>query len=80
MESSCLSQEVANFVKNIGDDLVAMWKPLDEKYSDPAKVVDIVMNTVQNTKTLKDGENKKLAEFINNIKDCYRDFQGLQLE
>lgn len=75
MESTCLSQEVASFVKNIGDDLVAMWKPLDEKYSDPAKVIDIVMNTVQNTKTLKDGENKKLAEFINTSKTATETFK-----
>ena len=35
---SCLSKEAANTVKSIDDDLDAMWKRLDEKYGDPAKV------------------------------------------
>ena len=77
---SCLSKEAANTVKSIDDDLDAMWKRLDEKYGDPAKVVDIIMNDIQNTRNIKDSENRRLIEFVNIIEDGYRDLKRLGLE
>ena len=77
---SCLSKEAASTVKSIDDDLDAMWKRLDEKYGDPAKVVDVIMNGIQNTRNIKDGENRRLIEFINIIEDGYRDLKRLGLE
>ena len=77
---SCLSKEAASTVKSIDDDLGAMWKRLDEKYGDPAKVVDVIMNGIQNTRNIKDGENRRLIEFINIIEDGYRDLKRLGLE
>ncbi|KXJ18136.1 hypothetical protein AC249_AIPGENE14526 [Exaiptasia diaphana] len=47
---SCPNRETANAVKSIDDDLDAIWKRLDEKYGDPAKVVDVIMNAIQNTR------------------------------
>ena len=70
---SCLSKEPADVVKSIDDDLDTMWKRLDEKYGDPAKVVDVILNAIQNTRNLKDDENKKFVEFINIVEDGYRD-------
>ena len=61
-------------MKSIDHDLDAMWKRLDEKYGDPAKVVD------ENTRNLKDGVNKKVVEFINIVEDGYRDLKRLGLE
>ena len=52
---------------------------LDEKYGDPAKVVDVIMNAIQNTRNLK-GENKKFVEFINTVEDGYSDLKMLELE
>jgi len=72
---SCLSKEPADAVKSIDDDLDTMWKRLDEKYGYPAKVVDVIMNTIQNTRHLKDGENKKFVEFIDIVEDGYRDLK-----
>ena len=77
---SCLSKKAANTVKSIDDDLDAMWKRLDEKYGDPAKVVDVIMNDIQNTRNIKDGENRRLIEFVNIIEDGYRDLKRLGLE
>ena len=57
-----------------------MWKRLDEKYGDPAKVVDVIMNDIQNTRNIKDGENRRLIEFVNIIEDGYRDLKRLGLE
>ena len=76
----CFSKEAASTVKSIDDDLDAMWKRLDEKYGDPAKVVDVIMNCIQNTRNIKDGENRRLIEFINIIEDGYRDLKGFGLQ
>ena len=77
---SCLGKEPADTVKRVDDDITAMWKRLDEKYGDPAKVADVVMCAIQNIKPIREGENKKLVEFINVIDDGYRDLRRLGLE
>ena len=78
---SCLSEEPADVVKSIDDDLNAMWKRLDEKYGDPTKVVDVTMNAIQNTRNIKDGENNRLIVLINAVvEDGYRDLKRLGLE
>ena len=57
---SCLGQEPADTVKSVDDDITAMWKRLDEKYGDPAKVADVVMCAIHNIKPIREGENKKI--------------------
>ena len=47
---------------------------------DPTKVVDVIMNAIQNTKNIRDGENNRLIELINVVEDGYRDLQRLGLE
>ena len=77
---SCLSKEPADVIKSIDDDLEAMWKRLDEKYGDPTKVVDVIMNAIQNTRNIRDGENNRFIELINVVEDGYRDLKRLGLE
>ena len=57
-----------------------MWKRLDEKFGDPAKVADVIMCAIQNIKPIREGENKKFVEFINVIDDGYRDLRRLGLQ
>ena len=77
---SCLSKGPADVVKSIDDDYKAMWKRLDEKYGDPPKVVDVIMNTKQNTRNIRDGEKNRLIELINVVEDGYRNLKRLGLE
>ena len=77
---SCLSKEPADVVKSIDDDLEPMWKRLDEKYGDPTKVVDVIMNAIQNTRNIRDCENNRLIELINIVEDGYQDLKRLGLE
>ena len=72
---SCLSKEPADVVKRVDDDLDTMWKRLDEKCRDPAKVVDVIMNAIQDTRNLKDGENKKIRRIYQH---CRRRLQRLK--
>ena len=77
---SCLSKGPADVVKSIDDDIKATWKRLDEKYGDPTKVVDVIMNAIQNTRNIRDGEKNRLIELINVVEDGYRDLKRLGLE
>ena len=77
---SCLAKEPLNVVKSVDDDLEKMWERLDEKYADPAKITDVIINTIQNFKTIKENDNKKFIEFVNVIEDSYRDLVNLGLE
>jgi len=77
---SCLGKEPADTVKRGDDDIDAMWKRLDEKYGDPAKVADVIMCAIQNMRPIREGESKKFVELINVIDDGYRDLKRLGLE
>lgn len=39
----CFGKELVDMVKSVDDDIIVMWKRLDEKYGDFVKVVDVVM-------------------------------------
>ena len=77
---SCLSKESLNLVKSVDDDIEKMWKRLDEKYADPAKITDVVINTIQSFKLIKENDNKKFIEFVSVVEDSYRDLVNLGLE
>ena len=56
---SCSEKETAETVKGVDDDIKEMWKRLDEKYGDPAKLTDVIINTIQDIRPSKEGENKR---------------------
>lgn len=77
---SCLSKGPADVVKSTDDDLTATWKRLNEKYGDPTKIVDVIMNAIQNTRNIREGENNRLIDLINVVEGGYRDSKRLGLE
>ena len=77
---SCLGKEATDTVKSMADNIQEMWKRLDEKYGDPAKVADAIINTVQNVRPIKEGENKKFIELVDAVEDGYNDLKKLGLE
>lgn len=70
----------ADVLKSTDDELKAMWKRLDEKHGDPTKVVDVIMNAIQNSRNIRDSENNRLIELINVVEDGYRDLKRFGLE
>ena len=57
-----------------------MWKRLDEKYGDPSKVADVIIDGIRRTRMIRDGEEKRFTEFVEIIEDGYRDLRRLGLE
>ena len=77
---SCLTGEPLESIKSVDDNLDEMWARLDEKYGDPTKITDVVINAIQNCKPIKEGESRKLLEFITTVEDGYRDLKRLGLQ
>ena len=77
---SCLGSDPATTVESIDDDISEMWKRLDEKYGDPTKVTDIIIDEIRRTRIIREGEEKRFVEFVEIVEDGYRDLKRLGLE
>ena len=77
---SCLGKEPMNVVKGVDDDITEMWRRLDDKYGDPAKLADAIIDSVQRVKPIKEGEDKRFIEFIEIVEGGYRDLLRIGLE
>ena len=77
---SCLGSDPAAIVKSIDDDISEMWKRLDEKYGDPAKVAAVIIDGIRRTRFIREGEEKRFVEFVEIVEDSYRDLKRLSLE
>ena len=57
-----------------------MWKRLDERYGDPAKLTNTIINTIQDIRPIKEGEKKRFIELVDAVEDGYKDLKRLGLE
>lgn len=71
---SCLGKEPMAVVKGVDDDITEMWKRLDEKYGDPAKLADAIIDNVQRVKPIREGDGKQFIEFVEIVECGYREF------
>ena len=76
---SCLCEGPLEVVRGVDDD-IEMWRRLDETYGDPAKITDVIINSIQRVKAIKEGEDKRFVEFVEVIESGYRDLLRLGLE
>ena len=74
-----LGSDPATIVRSIDDDISEMWKRLDEKYGNLAKVAD-VYGGIRRTRIIREGEEKRFAKFVEIVEDGYRYLKGLGLE
>ena len=66
---SCLGKEPKALVKSMDDDVQEMWRRLDEKYGDPAKIADVIIDSIRSFRTLKEEEGKRYIEFVTIVED-----------
>ena len=76
---SCLCEGPLEVVRGVDDD-IEMWRHVDEMYGDPAKITDVIINSIQRVKAIKEGEDKRFVEFVEVIESGYRDLLRLGLE
>ena len=77
---SCLGKEPSDTVKSVDDDLDEMWRRLDSKYGDPAKIADVIIDGIRRTRMIREGEEKRFIDFVTMLEDGYRDLKRLGLE
>ena len=75
-----LDKEALAQIKSVDDDIEEMWARLDEKFGDPGKVTDVIINDIKRFKVIREGESKKFVEFVDMTEDSYRDLKRLGIE
>ena len=64
---SCLDEGPLAVVKGVDNDNEEMWRRLNEKHGDPAKITDVIINSIQRVKAIKEEEEKRFVEFVDII-------------
>ena len=73
-----MSKDIEKSIASCEDDIEKILQCLDDKYADPGKVIDSIINEIRRFKGSRD--NKRLIEFINLVELGYRDLKALKLE
>ena len=77
---SCLSKEPLEAVKNVDDDLSAMWDRLDNKYGRSSILIAEIMKEIKKLSPVKDGDNRSFIRLVDTIEGCYRDLVRIHKE
>ena len=77
---SCLKDEPLQLVKNVEDNIKAMWNRLDEVYGNPTKVVDIIMNEIKRLQPIQEDDYHSLISLIDVVERGYMDLSRLRIE
>ena len=78
--TSCLKGDALDQVKNVDDDAEKVWKCLDEKYGDPCRLADEVMNEIKRASHIEEGDDCSLIYLVDIIERGYRDLKRLGVE
>ena len=76
----CLSGEALETVRGVEDDFEEMVKRLDQRYGDPTKLADRIINEIKGIDKIPEGNNRKLIYAINTIEQCWLDMKRFNLE
>ena len=76
----CLNKDLNRYFESCGDDVDLLLKRLDEKFGDPSKMTDVIINDIKKFKSIESHDIKKLIEFINLIEIGYNDLKILSLQ
>ena len=70
---SCLESEPYKYVKNIDNSINKVWDHLDERYGQPSKIAELIVNEIKRQRDLDDNDDKGLMEFIEALEGEYLD-------
>ena len=77
---SCLDPEPYKYVKNIENSIDKVWERLDERYGQPSRLAEQIVNEIKRYKVLNDNNDKGLVEFIEAIEGNYTDLKLVGME
>ena len=76
----CLSANVQNHLAACDDDLHEMISRLNQKFANPAKLVDSIISEIQKFRKIEVDDDKRFITFIDLIDRGYRDLKNLKIE
>ncbi|XP_063843679.1 uncharacterized protein LOC135090655 [Scylla paramamosain] len=76
----CLSGEALSVVHGVDDDYKEMFRRLDQRYADPVRLTDTVINQLQELKPIAEGNTGKFVETVEVIEKCWTDMSKNNLE
>ena len=76
----CLTGDARNTIRGVEDDYTQMMKRLNDRYGDPTKLTDNIINEIKAIETVPDGDNRKLVAAIDTIEQCWLDMKRFKLE
>ena len=75
----CLSQSIVKSIASCEDNVDEIIKRLDDKFADPGKITDSIINDIRKFRVIETKDNRRLIEFINLIEWGYNDLKPLNL-
>ena len=67
-------------ISSCEDNVNVMIERLDDKYGDPSKLTDNIINEIKTFKYVEGGDSNRLIDFISVIENGYNDLKVLNLE
>ena len=77
---SCLSSGPLSIARNVDDNLIEIWKRLDEKYGKASKLTDAIMNEIKKLRVVREDDDRRFVELVNTVESGYRDLERSKLE
>ena len=77
---SCLTGVPLEVVKNVDHSITEMWKRLDDKYAEPSKIIDVIMNDIKSMPSIRENDNPKFIQLVDIVERAFRDLERLQLD
>ncbi|KAK4311495.1 hypothetical protein Pmani_017044 [Petrolisthes manimaculis] len=69
----CLSGEALSLVHGVEDDFDEMFRRLDQRYADPIKLTDCVIDQLKKLKPVPEGNTVKFVETVEVVEKCWTD-------
>ena len=76
----CLSKDIEKCIASCEEDVDVILRRLDDKYGDPSRLTDTVINDIKKFRCIEIGDAKRLIQFIDIIESGYNDLKVLSLE
>ncbi|CAM1300408.1 Uncharacterised protein g2701 [Pycnogonum litorale] len=74
---NCLGPGPRSAVRGLGLNYQLMWKELEETYGNPRQVSDAVLADIDKFKELKEGDDKRFIDFVNQIRSSFHILEQL---
>ena len=77
---SCLSGPALEAVRSIDDNLEQMIERLKDKFGEPSKLADVIMNDIKQVRAVSEGDDKAFVKFVTLIENSFNDLARIEMD